>query len=122
MAQFKLANHEHRNSRGQAATVLNLFIALFVVLALGCLSFEYSRYMLARDELKTCVDIAALTAQTAFESLGCPGDQEEDLPTQPTEAENESTAIATALTAFKQNSILGQPMVDVSIFSALVKA
>jgi hypothetical protein len=88
-----------KGSKGQLATIMNLIIAVFVVGAIGIFAFELTRYFLARDELKTNVEVAALSCQTTLASSG-----------DPTSATNQSTAETTALTLFRQNSILGQTM------------
>lgn len=78
---------------------MNLVVAFIVVLAVGLFAFELTRYLLARDELKTNVEVAALSCQTTLASSG-----------DPTSADNQNNAKNTALQLFKQNSILGQPM------------
>ncbi len=88
-----------KRMKGQMASILNLAIAFFVVVAVGLFAFELTRYLLARDELKTNVEVAALSCQTTLASSG-----------DPTSAANQQTAENTALQLFKQNSILGQPM------------
>ncbi len=90
-------------TKGQLATVLNLFLAVFLVLAIGLFSFELSRYFLARDELKTNVEAAALCCETALVSSGNPSD-----------STNQTNAQNAALQLFKQNSILGQTMASAS--------
>ncbi len=94
LAQMKLAR-----SNGQMVSVLNLLLAVFVVFLIGLTAFELSRYFLARDELKTNVEVAALSCQTALVSSG-----------DPTDPNNQAAAQAAGLQLFKQNSILGQPM------------
>ena len=61
-----------RANNGQIATVLNLFLAVLGVGVIGLFAFEMTRYLLARDELKTNVEVAALSCQTALVSSGDP--------------------------------------------------
>ena len=84
-------------NKGQAAAVLNLFLAVFFIAVLGIFSVELSRYMLARDQLKDCVAAAALCCQTTLASTGAPNN-----------SSNQNAAQQAALNLFQQNSILGQ--------------
>ncbi len=88
-----------KKTKGQMATLLNLFFAIFGVFVIGLFAFEMSRYLLARDELKTNVEVAALSCQTALVSSG-----------DPTDATNQTNAQNAGLQLFQQNSILGQTM------------
>jgi von Willebrand factor type A domain len=93
-----------RTNSGQAVTVLNLIIGLFVVGAIGLVSFEVSRLILAREQLRTIVQLAALTAETAAASTGQPG-----IPA------NQTSANAAALSLIQKNAILGQLLTTSSI-------
>jgi hypothetical protein len=74
-----------RKSKGQVAISLNLVITLFIVGSLGLVAFEMSRILLARDQLKHCLELSALAggATMASTSLGT------------TAAQLESTTVAT---------------------------
>src|SRR5579883_2904603 len=87
---------------GQIATALNLFIGLMIVGVLAIFAYELSRILLVREQLKTCVDIAALSGEGTLLSS-----------TQPfTTAQSE--AQQTALTMFGRNTILGSSMNSVT--------
>jgi len=96
---LKFAKTQFKRISGQLATLLNLVIAICLVIVIGLFAFEMSRYFLARDELKTNVEVAALSCQTNLVSLG-----------DPTDPTNQSNSKQAGLTLFQQNSILGQPM------------
>ena len=89
---------------GQAASVLNLLLAVFVIVVLGIFSVELSRYMLAKDQLKSSVEAAALCCETALASTGSPD-----------QSIHQSTAENTGLSLFQQNSILGQVMSNATV-------
>lgn len=95
-----------RGRQGQVATALNLFIGLLIIGALAIFSFELSRILLAREQLKSCVDIAALAGEATL------------LSSTQSFATAQSNAKATALNMFKRNSILGVPMTGVSEVSS----
>ena len=95
-----------RGRQGQVATALNLFIGLLIVGALAIFSFELSRILLAREQLKSCVDIAALAGEATL------------LSSTQSFATAQSNAKATALNMFKRNSILGAPMTGVTEVSS----
>lgn len=81
-------------SRGQATLALNLVLAIFFVGTLAIVSYEISRIMLAREQLKHCVELAALAGETTIMSS--------------TNASPQATARQVALNIFKQNSIHGK--------------
>lgn len=91
-----------RECRGQVATALNLFIGLLIVGALAIFSFELSRILLAREQLKSCVDIAALAGEATLLSS-----------TEPDHVLAQNNAKLTALNMFRRNAILGAPMTSV---------
>jgi len=91
-----------RDDQGQVATALNLFIGLLIVGALAVFAFELSRILLAREQLKSCVDIAALAGEATL------------LSSTQSFATAQSNAKQTALNMFRRNSILGEPMTAVS--------
>ena len=75
---------------------MNLFFAVGALLLVGVFAWELSLYLLAKDQLKTCVEVAALTCETTICSSG-----------DPTDPANQTSAINTAVNLFSQNSILG---------------
>ncbi len=81
-------------SRGQATLSLNLVLAIFFVGTLAIVSYEISRLMLAREQLKHCVELAALAGETTIMSS--------------TSASPQVQARLVALNIFKQNSIHGK--------------
>jgi Flp pilus assembly protein TadG len=87
-----------RSKRGQAAMALNVVIAIFVVGSLGIAAYEFSRLMLARDQLKHCVELAALAGATTLAS------------TSQTGVAAQNSAKQVALRLFQKNTVLGQPM------------
>lgn len=87
-----------RKPSGQVAIALNLVIAIFVVGSLGIATYELTRVLLARDQLKNCLEFAALAGTASLASTSASG----------APATNEAKAVA--LNMFKMNSILGQPL------------
>src|SRR5271154_4009431 len=89
-----------RRSSGQVALSLNLVIAIFVVGSLGLVSYEMSRILLAREQLKHCLELAALGGGAELAS------------TSQTGAAAQTTASAAAINILQMNSILGQPLTN----------
>jgi len=87
-----------RKPSGQVAIALNLVIAIFVVGSLGIAAYEMTRILLAREQLKNCLEFAALAGTASLASTSASG----------VAATNEAEAVA--LNMFKMNSILGQPL------------
>lgn len=83
-----------RNRRGQATVALNLVLAIFFVGTLAIVAYEFSRLMLARDQLKHCVELAALAGETAIMSS--------------TSSTAQADAKVIALNIYRQNSIHGR--------------
>jgi len=88
-----------RNSRGQSFVVLILLLTVFFIGPLSLLAFEIARFCLAQQQLKACVESAALAGAATIASSNT---------TDPTTTQN--AAMATALNMFQQNSILGQSL------------
>ncbi|MBU6454777.1 MAG: hypothetical protein KGS72_23620 [Cyanobacteria bacterium REEB67] len=84
-----------RNSRGQVALALNIVIAIFVVGSLGLVSYEMSRILLAREQLKNCLEMASLAGGVSMAS------------TSQTGATAQSQATTVGLNILKMNAILG---------------
>jgi hypothetical protein len=101
---MNLLKNRLNEQKGQLATVMNLIIAVFVVGVIGLFAFELTRYLLARDELKTNVEVAALSCQTTLASSG-----------DPTNDTNQQNAMNSALQLFRQNSVLGQSMANATL-------
>ncbi len=89
-----------RGARGQVAIALNLVIAIFVVGSLGIAAYEMPRLLLAREQLKNCLEFAALAGTASLASSSASG----------TPATLEAKQVA--LNIFKMNSILGQPLTN----------
>lgn len=86
------------------AAVFNLVLAVFLIMVIALFCCELSRYFLARDELKTNTEAAALCCETALVSSGD--------PLNPT---NQQNAVNTALSLFQQNTVLGQSMSNAAL-------
>lgn len=87
-----------RATRGQMALSLNLVIAIFVVGSLGLVSYELSRILLAREQLKHCLELAALAGGASMASTSQTGQAARD------------QAVLVAMNLLKKNSILGQKL------------
>ncbi len=96
---MNLLKNKAKRRKAQMVSVMNLGIAFVIVVVVGVFSFELTRYLLARDELRTNVEVAALSCQTTLASSG-----------DPTFPDYQTAAEKTALQLFQQNSILGVPM------------
>lgn len=103
---LKTTSRQHlaRVSRGQTVLTLSALMSLVVFPLIAILSFELSRVYLASQQLQNASDAAALTAVAQLAS--------QDIK-DPTRAHIE--AVEAALTIFKGNAILGQPLNNVSI-------
>jgi hypothetical protein len=88
---------------GHAALALSLILSM-VVFALGLLAFEISQYILAGQQLKANVQIAALTCETTLAQSANPGD-----------ITNQINATNTALSVFQLNSILGNSLKNAAL-------
>jgi hypothetical protein len=77
------------------ALALNIIIAIFVVGSLGLVSYEMSRILLAREQLKHCLELASLAGGASMASTSQTG----------TNAQTQATTIA--LNILKMNSVLG---------------
>ncbi len=91
-----------RGRKGQVATALNLFIGLLLVGCLALMSYEMARILLAREQLKSCVDITALAGEGSL------------LSSTQSYSLAQSTAKQTGLNMFKRNAILGNLMTNVT--------
>jgi hypothetical protein len=73
---------------------------------LGVASWELFLAQLAKDQLRTCVEVAALTCETTLCSSG-----------DPTSPANQTNAINTAVNLFQGNSILGQSLAGTQLIA-----
>jgi Flp pilus assembly protein TadG len=87
---------DKRSTAGQSTVALMLVLAMCAVLPIGLFSYELARYSLAKQQLKACLQSAALAAGTANASSN-------SLVTTTTQ----QTAMALALNILQQQSILG---------------
>jgi len=87
-----------RKSIGQMALSFNLVVAIFVVGSLGMVAFEMSRILLARDQLKHCLELSALAGGATMASTSLTG----------AAAQQEAMTVATNI--LKMNAILGKAL------------
>jgi len=87
-----------RKSKGQVALALNIVIAIFVVGSLGMVSYEMSRILLAREQLKHCLELASLAGGVSMAS------------TSQTGAQAQAQATTVAMNILQMNSVLGQSL------------
>ena len=92
----------HRSKRGASTIVLMLFTAIFVILPLGLLGFEFARAFLMQQELRNVTDSAALSGTAAMASA-----PEYISGVLTTYSQRETIAMNNALQTFQYNSILG---------------
>lgn len=85
-----------RNPRGQAVIVTAMITAFFLVLSVGLFAFELNRVEVARQQLKSACEAAALAGAATLAS------SDENDPSRA-----HSNASATALHTFQQNSVAG---------------
>jgi hypothetical protein len=85
-------------TRGQAALALNIVLTIFVVGTLGMVTYEISRILLAREQLRNCLEMASLAGGAAMASSNATGSA----------AQNESKTVAMNL--LQMNSVLGSSL------------
>lgn len=88
-----------RSQRGQAVSILAVVLAAFGVVALGMLAFEVSRVVVARDQLRTATEAAALAGAGALA-----GTLDEDIAT------GQQNAIDAAKQVMAANDVIGEPL------------
>jgi Flp pilus assembly protein TadG len=95
-----------RSHKGLAVTALMAIIAVFIVGPLSMLIYEMTQYNLARQELKACVDSAALTAacSTTASNSSVP-------------SVTQTAAMNQAAYMFAQNTILNQSLSTTPAYS-----
>lgn len=93
-----------RKSKGQSMIVLVLLISIFILLAAGLFGFELNRMEVARQQLRSACDAAALSAAATLASSN-----------NTNTSQSQTTAMDTALTTFQQNSIIGKTLANAVI-------
>jgi len=74
---------QSRLARGQAISMAAIVVAVFFIGMLGCVGFELGRVMIARDQLRTATEAAALAATAALTTENTSdGNRLHDLATQ----------------------------------------
>jgi hypothetical protein len=86
----------HRNKKGQAVIVIGMIVGLLFLLSVGLYAFELNRLEVARQQLQSACEAAALAGAATLA-----GSDEKDPYTA------HSNAMATALHQFQQNSVAG---------------
>src|SRR4029078_13465227 len=94
----------NRAKSGQAMIVLVLLLAVFVLLAIGLFSFELNRMEAARQQLRSACEAAALAGAATLASSD---------NTDP--AASQTSAMNTALTAFRHNSVIGVSLMTANL-------
>lgn len=97
-----------RRQHGQAIAVLIVFIAAFIVAPICFVCYEMCLYNLAKQQMKACVDSAALAAGATVATS-------DNLDTSATQVGAKNTA----MNMFRKNSILGYSLSDASESSSL---
>jgi hypothetical protein len=92
-----------RSPSGQAAIALNLVIGAFIIGMLFTFVYELTRFLLAREQLKTIVQSSALAGEATI------------LSSTQASAAARNTAQQTALNIFRRNAILGTLLRSASI-------
>lgn len=87
---------KQRSEKGQAVALPMLMLGLMVVMVVGMFSFELSRTAVAREQLRTATEAAALAGAATL--AGSPS---------PDISISQKNAIAAAKAMFKQNEIFG---------------
>jgi ABC-type sulfate transport system permease component len=90
--------HNIRCPRGLAVTALMAFIAVLIIGPLSMFVYEMTQYNLARQELKACVDSAALASACSTTSS-----------TSAIPSVTQLRAMNQAIDMFRQNTILNAP-------------
>lgn len=87
-----------RRSAAQVAIALNIVFGVFIVGSLGLVSYEMSRILLAREQLRHCLELTSLGGGAALASTSLTG------------AAAQAQATTIAMNILKKNSILGQSL------------
>lgn len=97
-------NIRRRHTKGQGILSLGLVLIIVAVLGLGLLSIEVNRVVLAKQQLQSATDAAALAGAATLASS-------DNL--DPSDAQEQASN--TALNTFKQNQVLGHSLSDATI-------
>ena len=92
-----------RSETGKAVTVLNILIGVFIVAITVAMSYELSRFFLARSQLKTCIESASLAAKRCSWAAA------------KARAKKRKRAEDTALNIFRKNTILSASMATATV-------
>lgn len=88
-----------RSQKGQAVSALAVILAAFGIASLGMLAFEVSRLVVARDQLRTATEAAALAGAGALA-----GSLDEDVTT------GQQNAVKAAKQVLAANDVIGVPL------------
>ncbi len=64
-----IRGQQRRSQRGQAISILSIVLAVFCIGFIGVASCEIARLLIARDQLRTAVEAAALAASASLSSV-----------------------------------------------------
>ena len=102
----KILLGKQRRASGATMVALILVLALCVILPLGLLGFEASRFFLMQEELKNISDSAALAGTAAMASAPSPPAINYDTNLPWSYGDRQFVAMVVAAKTFAQNSIL----------------
>lgn len=106
-----IGNRRSRNNKGQAVALPMVLVALMVALVIGLMAFELARTTVARDQLRTATEAAALAGAATLA-----GSSTLDINTA------QSNALSAAKQVFESNDIIGQQLNNVIVNDAIPKA
>jgi hypothetical protein len=95
-----------RSQTGAGTIGIILAIAFGILLPIGILGFEFLRYSVAQQELRSVCDAAALSGAAAIATTAQKGLTYTDVQNQ---------AMDSAAITFKQNSVYGNPLTDTKV-------
>jgi hypothetical protein len=104
--QGHLGSRAYRSASGQAGIALNIVIGVFIIGVLFTFAWELTRFLLAREQLKTVVQASALAGEATI------------LSSTQTVSSAQNTAQQTALNIFKRNAVLGSLLSSASLVSS----
>lgn len=100
-----------RRSFGQVAIALNIVFGIFIVGSLGLVAYEMSRILLAREQLRHCLELTSLGGSVSLASSSLTG------------SAGQIAAKTVAMNILKKNSVLGKSLsssaVEVGSIAAL---
>lgn len=92
-----------RRSAGQVAIALNIVFGIFIVGSLGLVAYEMSRILLAREQLRHCLELTSLGGGVSLASSSLTG----------TAAQTNAKTVA--MNILKKNSILGKTLATTAV-------